>query len=695
MNTFRTLLSLCILILAALTSPNYANAETLLGSFQVTKSGGTPNISGWACSVGSPNSVWVQAFYDGAYPIGQLSATVTANQPSSPQVNSICANGGSDHNFTISVTPEELLKQGGHPAFLYAISSAGNVLLLNGSGSSKLPVYDPMPADPRVCSLAQGDPNGCLQNIASYDKISLASNIECANVGTCCPGGQALFNISGNKSHFEIEGNGFLLTRGSNQNSQAGQKQCPAIQISQASDILIDDLRLDDESLSNPCAYEELSLGDCKKTHGATILVVNSRNVKIHNVSVNNGPGYVISANNVNGFIVDDSAIADAGVIGVYVGKINPPSEQSQNVVISDSVIEGARANGIAIRGAVADAADPVLVSNNILNRNQWVGVWPVETGDQALSPGGQLLLDDGTDLEVVNNIISDGLCSACYRTETSVGSGISAVEIGDPNAPSLGVNGLYLHDNYFYNGGDTSAVYENPGSTEAALQFKDNLTTGFGNFTNVSAQNSVLQNNYSVQAVPNLSLNGGAYYMINREATEDYDTPDPAIDTIRWASKLPGELESIVNCNPGNSCPIYEEGTFQLSSGPVVGGPPRPLFRCFAGPQVDGQYISPIAASLDDFISLDQHCDGQGLLHSIAGYSFAGPNPARNIYGVYECHTVYAGGIISHFVSWDPACEGQTLDESLGFAMAPSKSNIKMPSLARSNSEGSPAGSG
>lgn len=674
MNACRTLAYLCIVILEAFTSWNYANAETLRGSFRITESAGHPYINGWACSVGTSNLVWVQVFFDGAYPIGQLSTTVTANQPSSEQVKSNCESGGADHNFMVPVTAEELLKQGGHPAFLYAISSAGGVFLLNGSGSSKLPAYDPVPAYPHVCSLIQSDPNDCLQNIDSYDKISLASNIECSSVGTCCPGGQALFNVSGKKSHFQIEGNGFLLTRGGYQNGQAGQKQCPAIQISQASDILIDDLRIDDESFSNPCSYEELSVGDCRMTHGATILAANSKNVKIHNVSVNNGPGYVISANNVNGFVVDDSAIADAGVIGVYVGRIDPPSRQSQNVVISDSVIEGARANGIAIRGAVADANDPVLVSNNILNRNQWAGVWPVKSGDPALSPGGQLLLDDGTNFEVVNNIISDGLCSTCYDTETSVGTGISAVEIGDPNAPSLGVNGLYLHDNYFYNGGNVSAIYENPGSTETALQFSNNMTTGFGDFTNVAGQNSVLQKNYSVQAVPNLSLNGGSYYTIFREATEDYDSLDPAIDTIRWASKLQGELKSVVNCNPGNSCPIYEEGTFRLSSGPVVGGPPRPLFRCFAGPQVDGQYISPIAASLDDFISLDQHCNGQGLLHSIAGYSFGGPDPAHDIYGIYECHTVYPDGIISHFVSWDPACEGQKLDESLGFAMAPSK---------------------
>jgi hypothetical protein len=657
-----------------LTSSNYANAETLLGSFQITESAGQHYISGWACSVGTSNLVWIDVFYDGAYPIGQLSATVTADQPSSEQVNGTCRNGGTDHGFIIPVTAEQLLKQGGHPAFLYAISSAGSVLLLDVSGSSNLPVYDPEPADPRVCSLVQGDPNDCLQNIDSYDEISLAGDFDCSNAGTCCPSGQALFNIFRQKSHFEIEGNGFLLTRGGNQSGQAGQKRCPALRLSNASDILIDNLRIDDESFSDPCSYNELTVGDCKATHGATILVANSKNVKIHNVEVNNGSGYVIFANDVNGFVVDDSAIADAGVIGIYVGTIYPPSSQSQNVVISDNVIEGARSNGIAIQGVLADGDDPILISNNILNRNQWAGVFPVITGDPALSPGGQLLLDDGMNLEVVNNIIADGLCSACYHTPTSVGSGISAVEIGDPSAPSFGVNGLYLHDNYFYNGGSVSAIYENPGTTETALQLNDNVTTGFGNFTNASGQNSVLHNNYSVQAMPNLSLNGGSYYTIFREATEDYDSPDPAIDSIRWASKLPGELKNIVNCKPGNSCPIYEEATFQLSSGPVVGGPPRPLFRCFTAPQVDGQYISPIAASIDDFISLDQHCNGQGLLHSIAGYSFAGPNPTLNIYGIYECHIVYSGGIMSHFVSWDPACGGQTLDESLGFAMAPSQ---------------------
>jgi len=340
--------------------------------------------------------------------------------------------------------------------------------------------------------------------------------------------------------------------------------------------------------------------------------------------------------------------------------------------VISDSVFEGARANAIALQGVLADPNDPTLISNNILNRNQWIGVFPVVPGNPALSPGGQLLLDDGNNIEVVNNIIADGLCTACYQTKTTVGTGIAAVEIGDPNFPQFGVNGLNLHDNYFYNGGNMFAIYENTNTKETDLRFSNNLTTGFGSFTNASGQNLVLTNNHSVQAIPNLSLNGGAFYTIYREATENFDSRNPAIDTIRWASKLPGELKSIINCKPGNSCPVYEEGTFQLSAGPVVGGPPRPLFRCFAAPQVNGQYISPIAGSLDDFISLDQHCNGQGLLHSIAGYSFASSDPALNIYGIYECHIVYSDGIISHFVSWDPACEGQTLDGSLGFAMAP-----------------------
>jgi hypothetical protein len=63
-----------------------------------------------------------------------------------------------------------------------------------------------------------------------------------------------------------------------------------------------------------------------------------------------------------------------------------------------------------------------------------------------------------------------------------------------------------------------------------------------------------------------------------------------------------------------------------------------------------------------DYFVSLDSACEGQRILGK-DGYMFASPTAGSNLVPIYRCTTGQ-----NLFVSTSPSCEGQTMDELLGY---------------------------
>jgi YD repeat-containing protein len=129
-----------LLAASLLPSASYATTQ-MSGSVDgfTINSSGNPILGGWACVIGSPNSINVSVYLGQAAPAGQYVGTFTANQPSEPGVATACQSTGTNYRFDINMAGSTA----GLAVFVYAISPTdGSTVLIPPSGS----IYVPPPA---------------------------------------------------------------------------------------------------------------------------------------------------------------------------------------------------------------------------------------------------------------------------------------------------------------------------------------------------------------------------------------------------------------------------------------------------------------------------------------------------------------------------------------------------------------------
>ncbi|MFI4891480.1 MAG: hypothetical protein ACHQIL_13200, partial [Steroidobacterales bacterium] len=83
-------------------APAFA-APTLTGNLDGISpdSGGIPVLIGWACSVGSANSVKVDVYVNDGYPSGHYVGRFEANKTSEAAVANSCGTKGTNYRFSI------------------------------------------------------------------------------------------------------------------------------------------------------------------------------------------------------------------------------------------------------------------------------------------------------------------------------------------------------------------------------------------------------------------------------------------------------------------------------------------------------------------------------------------------------------------------------------------------------------------
>jgi hypothetical protein len=499
---------------------------------------------------------------------------------------------------------------------------SGNVLLGAPSGAA-LPGYTPLAGAPRSCDITDiASLKRCVAERDKYDQLSLQRDVSCTSASDCCGAGNAPLIQLDNVSRRVFDGNGHTIRRG------AGTLACNAIRVGKSDDVVIRNLTIDEGERAPPC---ELAMKGCPET----ILVTNSKQVRIDNTHIYFGKGYVVNAWGTDGFAFVRSSLSESGIIGLYVGhfKFAP----SKNVVIAESVMARSRANGIALQGAYSDdPRAPVLVIGNFLNRNHWHGLWPVPNVVGGITTGGEMLVADGSNVRVAGNIIGDAACENCVPR----GQSVTGIEFADVGPAPAGVHGLEIDDNYFYNGFN-SAIVQNGGSIATDLVIDDNRVDGYDQLDRVlapGARGRALppENN------PGLAQAGAVTYEAARLGASGRHR------TARLPAAYPG---------------AQVEAVFALSPSPRPGASPWPLLDCRRA-----------GAAPDDFVSTDPNCAGAGKVLSILGYSFEPGHPSARPF--YACRSGKPAD--DEFLSWDAKCEGQTAVGQPGYAIEKSAPSAK-----------------
>lgn len=321
----------------------------------------------------------------------------------------------------------------------------------------------PTRAAERTCMIGDLAALGrCFGHAPAYSRFVFTADLRCTTAATCCPGGRSPMRLQ-NLSGRVIEGGGHVFRR------EAGQRACPALVLRHVERVALRDLVFDEDGRAPPC---ELAAKHC----AATLDISLARAVTLEDVRVFGGKGYAVRVWNSADFTFDRSAVIGAGIIGLYVGhyRFGP----TRGVRITDSVFADNRTNGIALQGVLPDqrGADgrswPVLVQGNVLVDNHWHGLWPIPGG---VTTGGQLLVADGSDIVVRDNIFSGHPCGNCFRSRH-----VAAVEIAEPGG-APGVAGLAIRDNVALGIDETAAAFHvNVGARVSGLEISGNRVEGF-----------------------------------------------------------------------------------------------------------------------------------------------------------------------------------------------------------------------
>ncbi len=294
----------------------------------------------------------------------------------------------------------------------------------------------------------------CFRQASVYERFEFTQDVSCADERSCCPAGarglMTLVGLSGRS----IDGHGHVLKR------MAGQKTCPALFIQQASDIAVQKLTFDEDAATPPC---ELAEHDCP----STLDIATAHDVSLDGIAVRSGKGYVVRIWAVRGLTMRRSEIRDAGIIGLYVGHYLYGA--SGNITIEDSRFLRSRANGVAIQGG-----DDVVLKDNLFVDNHWHGLWPVPNIPGGITPGGQLLIAQGSRIMVAGNVFRGVDCGNCRPARHIV-----AVEVGE-DAAAPGVHGFTLSENVFCYATAGLAIAQNPGTRVSSASVERNRIAGF-----------------------------------------------------------------------------------------------------------------------------------------------------------------------------------------------------------------------
>jgi hypothetical protein len=454
--------ALVALLLAALGVGTTAYAAVQAGSVSTTglAADGSAMVSGWFCGAGT--GMEVRLFAHGASPDGQI--FLSTRSVGATVANAHCPAGLAPQRFSASVSSALLFRYGGMPIYAQPVGSAGALQEpVAGSATTNLPDWKPaVLANPRTCSISDiATLKACFAKPADYDVFAFHANVVCKTPADCTTGGKtALMSLVGQKDKV-IEGNGFTLRR------EAGQIVAPVLQVVNSTGVLVDALNFDEDQKTQPC---DLSVKNCAHT----IDVTKAKNFRVDKSNIYYGKGYTVWVWDADGFVFMRSSIDNAGIIGLYVGhyKFGP----TKNVVIADSIIAHSRTNGIALQGAVASVpSEPTMVIGNVFSANHWHGLWPVPGVPNGITTGGQVLLADGSDFRMVDNIVNGGHCENCNPPTQRVG----AIEIGDDPPPLAGVSGISITDNNFV-GGEGIVVGQNKGTSVTNMVVQDNNGSGY-----------------------------------------------------------------------------------------------------------------------------------------------------------------------------------------------------------------------
>ncbi|MHB2166872.1 right-handed parallel beta-helix repeat-containing protein [Alsobacter sp. R-9] len=426
--------------------------------------------------------------------------------------------------------------------------------------------------------------------------IRFTGDVTCAR--GCCGGGGALIDLKGIDGLI-VEGGGHRIRR------LSGQRDCHALRISEARNIEVRDLDLD-EADGAPCRPEE-SCAD-------TLSVQRSSGVALRAVSVFHAKRFGVSILGSRSVAFAGGAVADAGIVGIYVGAFR--GEPSRSISITDSVVARSRANGIALQGVDGDAPGDNVVARNVLNANHFAGAYPNRAMGKPYN-GGQIYVPDAANVTISENVIGDGGCRGCDNPV------VWGIELGPKRLQSV-----VMTRNYLFNSAG-QAFFGNRGlSVDDTVSITDNTVHGFDYaFSNLTRARQAA--NVQTDTTPSLRKKGEADYTLFR-----IRTPDGSRREAREAGETAGTVEAVL----------------RFSEAPRPGAPASPIFRC-------------IDTSGADFPSLRRDCENRGRLHSLLGYSFEDALEGTAV--VYRCQ----GRGSDRFVSLDPSCEGSRADGIVGRA--------------------------
>jgi len=281
----------------------------------------------------------------------------------------------------------------------------------------------------------------CLSNASTIGGLDIKTDLVCTG-GQCCTQNSALMSLNG-ISNFTIHGNNHLITR------ESGQKQCSLLDIRNANDIVVENWFLDDSIKTPGCLVAER----CPRM----VHILNSSDITLDNVHVSNGKAYNVYVDGVEKFSFLNSSIANAGILGLYVGH---GDNYSSDVAITDSVFTDIQTNAIALLGVAGNKTN--VIRNNSFFRNHRHGHWEVaEKYGIGTTGGGQLYIARADNVLVESNIILDGYCDNCFISGSNR-TGIHGLELGEPNRVSI--SNIAIKDNTIGNN-DGVGIYLNQGN--------------------------------------------------------------------------------------------------------------------------------------------------------------------------------------------------------------------------------------
>ena len=316
-------------------------------------------------------------------------------------------------------------------------------------------------ATPRTCDITDmASLKHCAADPRQFDRLSLRQDLTCASAGKCCgPDNTPLIRLN-DVARYVFDGNNHTIHRG------ADTHACGVIAMNHSSNIVIENVSLDEGATVPPC---ELAEKQCQNT----IVVNESRDVLLNSVHAHFCKGYVARVWGTDGFSFTHSSLSDSGMIRLYVGhyKFTP----SRNIIITDSVLERALTNGVAIQGA-----DNVLIACNTFTGNHWHGLWPVKTIPNGTTTGGQTLITHATQVRITGNVISDSECGNCNPPRQVV----SGLELGGGDRSVQSVSGIMVDSNDF---SAAVAVHLNGAPTVTGLKIENNRLHGPSKLTNLA----------------------------------------------------------------------------------------------------------------------------------------------------------------------------------------------------------------